>query len=248
MFAPSLVRSPGTVQTPASRSTSSQVASRTSRDRHAVRTRNSKASFVELSALHLRTFPSASVTSPCIIARCVSSCADLRQRRTDGVTRGVVLPVAFRNRPLHDGSDSLPDLPCRLSLRVPDWQQAPHHIRRLDGVHRHASDLRIGVGLERRLPRRHRLCVPPVGAVHLDHGSRRFPERRDEPLGSHLAGTAASERQLAVVVGRLARLAERDQRIGAEPQVATATADRQPLHPGLRPGLLHQQDQTGETL
>ena len=60
-----LDRSAGMVQIPESRSTSRHSDSRTSPDRHAVRTRNSKAALVPGQAPLFRTVSIAAATSPC---------------------------------------------------------------------------------------------------------------------------------------------------------------------------------------
>ena len=182
---PVLVRSLGTDHTLASRSTSSQAASRTSRDRYAVRTRNSNASFVEPSALEFRTLRNAAATSPCGIALWC-----------------VVLFPTFGSA----------------AFLVPDRDKAAHDGGRFDGVHPHVTDLRIGVDLERRLPRDRRLGVPPVRAVQIDHRGRSFPERRNVLFGQQRTGVGTDARELSIVVGRLTRLAERSQRIGPRPR------------------------------
>ena len=72
----------------------------------------------------------------------------LRECCADGVTCGVVLAVALRNRPLHDRADPLPDPSRRLPLRAPDREEDGHHVRRCDSVHRQRSEFRQCVGRE----------------------------------------------------------------------------------------------------
>ena len=104
--------------------------------------------------------------------------AVLGQRRPDGVSGRVVLPVALGHRPPHHRPDPLANPTRRHPLLVPDGKQHRHHVRRVDPVHRPPAELRQRVVPEACPPE---LLLPaavlPAGPVQPRSPSRRPPRR-----------------------------------------------------------------------
>ena len=119
------VRGAGMVHTPSSRSISVHTALRTSPERVAVSTRNSKASFTTGPEFDDLTFSNRG--RHLAVRQRPHMPHDLPPRpehRTDPVAR-VVGPEVHRHRPPHDRADALAQLPGRGRLVVPDRSENP---------------------------------------------------------------------------------------------------------------------------
>lgn len=161
------MRSAGTVQVAASRSTSSHRAPRTSPERAAVSATNSRASRVDGHAWLSRMVASAAPTSPCARARPVN--AILRERRPHGLDRSVG-PMSIGHGPPEHRADALKHPPPRrLALVVPNRPHHREHVMRGNVGYRLAHQ-RHRVGVEARPPLFFRLAaVAPVGPLQREH-------------------------------------------------------------------------------
>ena len=107
---PVLERSARMVQIPESRSTSRHSDSRTSPDRHAVRTRNSKTALVPGQAPLFRTVSIAAAMSPCgKAAKCRVDRPLRGQGRVECGSGGIVRPVTLGHYPVKDPAEPLLD-------------------------------------------------------------------------------------------------------------------------------------------
>ena len=93
---------------------------------------------------------------------------------------GLSRAVALRYRPLHDGTDPLPDAARRLALLVPNGQQHGHHVRCGDSRHAQPAQGREHMSAQARAPYRRRPgAVFPGRFVQRDHLLDGFGEGRD---------------------------------------------------------------------
>ena len=175
------IRCAGIVHVAAAKSISSQLAYRTSPDRHAVSTRNSKASTAGRYASDVLT-PGERRTDVAEgqSALMLANAAALGQCGGDGIAGGVVVSMALRHGPLHHRPDTLAHAAHGLGLGMPVRDEHRHHVRGGDLVDALAAQPRQGVVPEARPPLRLDSCRRPSSP----HGGCRS---RSPPLGRRLA-------------------------------------------------------------
>ena len=158
----------------------------------------------------------------------------LGECRGDGVARGVVLPVALRDGPLHDRADSPAHLPGRLVLAGPDGHQDGHDVCGRDLVDGLVADVGVGVLAEGRPPKGGRLAaVLPAFAMDRDHLLDGVLKRRRPGLPSVGQGIAAVGDGATVGESAVAGHCEGDHRPPAQAEIVSAAFDGDPLHPVL---------------
>ena len=160
------------------------------------------------------------------------------EHRQEPVARVVRSPV-HGDGPFEHRVDAVTNDPGRRRLRVPDGAEDLQHVGARHLRDRHPPDPRKDVDLEAAIPvPRHRRAAPP-GALLIDDALDGLGERGDAhraPLLRERVPARAGE--LPVGQGLLPRLGQRNEGDAAEPELALAAPDDQPLNPAQRSRLL----------
>ena len=158
--------------------------------------------------------------------------------RPDAVAR-VVAAQLHCHGPLENRSDPLAYTSRRLRLHVPDRREDIEHLGARHVGDRPRADPGKGVALQTLPPALRVPAVPPAGTLLFQHAPGGVGKCR-HLLRAALFGerVAALAGKLAVGPRLLARLGQRDQRHAAEPQVASAAVDHEPLDPASGAGRL----------
>ena len=154
--------------------------------------------------------------------------AVLRERGGNGVARRVVLAVALRDRPLHDGANPLADSAGGFPFRGPDRKQDLHDVGGGHAVHAFTADPRHGVVAQAGAPLGGGLAaVFPVFGVDLDDGLHGLLEGRG--AAGLVAQVAALGDDPRVGERLLPRAGEGDDGVGAEADVGGLAVEAYPL-------------------
>ena len=165
------------------------------------------------------------------------------QHRQDAVAR-VVRSQLHRHGPLQHRADALAHGTGGLGLHVPDGREDLQHVGAVDLGDRTLSVARERVTLEAAQPVLRVVPATPAALLLLHDAPGGFG-KRGHSLDAALVGqgVSARARQFAVGEGQFAGLGERDERDGAESELAAATADDEPLYPASCAGGLDEEVQ-----
>ena len=156
-----------------------------------------------------------------------------RERSVDHITGNIVLNKAMRQTPAQDGADTLAHPSGGLRLRSPYRCQNAKHVTAVDAIDGHVADDREGVTFERLQPTGGVLAISPARQIRLMHAHARLAKRRGVSSTLFRERITSFSYCSAVCVGVQACLGERNGRVAAQSDIASAAIDRNSLYPSL---------------
>ena len=120
-----------------------------------------------------------------------------------------------------------------LRLRSPYRCQNAKHVTAVDAIDGHVADDREGVTFERLQPTGGVLAISPARQIRLMHAQGRLAKRRGVSSTLFRERITSFSYCSAVCVGVQACLGERNGRVAAQSDIASAAIDRNSLYPSL---------------